>query len=129
MRKQSEQECEDCYAPKGTVCSDMDCPGKRNKVGPLEHVPSPNCWCEPEIDYIDPDTGTKVFVHKRPQQGNTMTIDTKNLRTLADAARYQAPVAQSKDVDEYGPRLDWFKHWTTFPEGTKLYVHAQGDPV
>jgi hypothetical protein len=22
------------------------------------------CWCEPELNYVDPDTGNKVFVHR-----------------------------------------------------------------
>lgn len=29
-----------------------------------EHVASAACWCEPEIDYTDPETGVSVLVHK-----------------------------------------------------------------
>ena len=32
-----------------------------------EHIASPDCWCEPEVDYVDPDTGVKVFVHRSTQ--------------------------------------------------------------
>jgi len=32
------------------------------------------------------------------------------------------PAAKIKGVDEYGPMLDWFKHWINFPVGTKLYT-------
>ena len=26
-----------------------------------------DCWCEPELDYEDPDTGNQVWVHRRLQ--------------------------------------------------------------
>jgi hypothetical protein len=29
-----------------------------------EHVTSGDCWCEPELDYVDPVTGAKVYVHR-----------------------------------------------------------------
>lgn len=33
-----------------------------------EHVTDGSqCWCNPGIDYIDPDTGAAVIVHKEPQ--------------------------------------------------------------
>ena len=60
-------ECEDCHAPAGTVCADMDCPGKRAKAGKLEHVPFANCWCEPTAEYTDPDTGSTVWLHREVQ--------------------------------------------------------------
>ena len=25
------------------------------------------CWCNPELDYVDPITGAEVWVHKEPQ--------------------------------------------------------------
>lgn len=31
------------------------------------HESSPTCWCEPTLDYEDPETGARVWVHKRPQ--------------------------------------------------------------
>ena len=31
-----------------------------------EHWTSADCWCCPDVDYVDPDTGVKVYVHKRP---------------------------------------------------------------
>lgn len=58
------KECEDCHAKAGTICSDADCPGKRVKPAHLEHVPLSTCWCEPYIDYTDPDTGASVWVHR-----------------------------------------------------------------
>lgn len=33
-------------------------------------------------------------------------------------------VARIRSVDEFGPCLDWFKHWVNFPAGTLLYAHA-----
>ena len=30
-----------------------------------EHISSAECWCEPEVDYIDPETGVAVYVHKQ----------------------------------------------------------------
>jgi len=74
-----EDQCEDCYAPAGSVCSDMDCPGKRvthrdpSCVGAFmrakpEHITDGSpCWCDPELDYVDPNTGVKVWVHKGGQ--------------------------------------------------------------
>lgn len=62
-KKAEPEQCDDCHAPKGTVCGDMDCPGKRAQTGKLEHVPFANCWCEPVADYTDPDTGITVWVH------------------------------------------------------------------
>ena len=35
--------------------------------GPREHISSPDCWCEPELDYKDPDTGAEVWVHRELQ--------------------------------------------------------------
>ena len=29
-----------------------------------EHITSPDCWCEPELDYVDPETGNEVWVHR-----------------------------------------------------------------
>lgn len=34
---------------------------------PREHISSPNCWCEPELDYKDPGTGAEVWVHRSMQ--------------------------------------------------------------
>ena len=25
------------------------------------------CWCNPELDYVDPVTGAEVWIHKGPQ--------------------------------------------------------------
>jgi len=36
-------------------------------VQTMHHVDNENCWCEPELDYEDPDTGNQVWVHRRLQ--------------------------------------------------------------
>lgn len=38
------------------------------KQEPREHITDGSpCWCNPEVDYIDPETGAAVIVHRRPQ--------------------------------------------------------------
>ena len=32
-----------------------------------EHNMSGDCWCNPELNYTDPETGAEVWVHKEPQ--------------------------------------------------------------
>ena len=32
-----------------------------------EHEPTPDCWCEPELVYKDPDTGAEVWLHREIQ--------------------------------------------------------------
>lgn len=32
-----------------------------------EHAASADCWCVPEVEYRDPETGTAVYVHKEVQ--------------------------------------------------------------
>ena len=39
--------------------------GARGNV--REHTMSGDCWCNPELNYTDPETGTEVWVHKEPQ--------------------------------------------------------------
>lgn len=29
-----------------------------------EHIDSPDCWCEPELHFKDPETGAEVWVHR-----------------------------------------------------------------
>lgn len=31
----------------------------------IEHEASAECWCEPELNYVDPVTGASVYVHKK----------------------------------------------------------------
>jgi hypothetical protein len=38
------------------------------------------------------------------------------------AAPVQEPVAILKGIDEYGPIVDWHRHWVTAPIGTKFYT-------
>ncbi len=33
----------------------------------LEHITSPECWCEPELYFKDPETGAEVWVHRSMQ--------------------------------------------------------------
>ena len=40
-----------------------------------------------------------------------------------------APAARIKGFDEYGPLLEWNKHWVNFPVGTRLYTTPAPAPV
>jgi hypothetical protein len=31
-----------------------------------EHWLGPECWCFPRLEYVNPDTGTEVWVHHEP---------------------------------------------------------------
>ena len=43
-------------------------PQPQPKQEPREHITDGSpCWCNPEVDYIDPETGAAVIVHRRPQ--------------------------------------------------------------
>lgn len=35
--------------------------------GAREHELTPDCWCEPELTYRDPDTGGETWTHRRVQ--------------------------------------------------------------
>jgi len=52
--------------------------GDRCELQPLyTHPPAPTqrehitdgspCWCSPDLDYVDPETGAKVWIHKESQ--------------------------------------------------------------
>lgn len=32
-----------------------------------EHELSADCWCEPELVYVDPETGDRVYAHRMVQ--------------------------------------------------------------
>ena len=33
-----------------------------------EHITDGSpCWCSPDLDYVDPETGAKVWIHKESQ--------------------------------------------------------------
>lgn len=32
-----------------------------------EHVASADCWCLPEVEYVDSETGATVYVHRSLQ--------------------------------------------------------------
>lgn len=49
-----------------TVLS-LDAGRRADAVLSREHEASADCWCGPEVVYVDPDTGAKVFVHRRTQ--------------------------------------------------------------
>jgi hypothetical protein len=36
----------------------------------MEHVDSPDCWCCPRLDYVDPVTGACVWVHQDKDDAN-----------------------------------------------------------
>ncbi len=37
-------------------------------------------------------------------------------------------IAVIRGLDEYGPLLDWYRHWINFPVGTKLYTAPHPHP-
>lgn len=41
-----------------TECSVPDAPA-------FAHTESPNCPCGPALDYVDPETGLAVYVHRK----------------------------------------------------------------
>ena len=49
--------------------------------------------------------------------------------TIPPAAPVQEPVAILKGIDEYGPVVDWCKHWVTVPIGTKFYTTPPAQPA
>jgi hypothetical protein len=54
-------------APKGWTPL-YTAPQPQPKQEPREHITDGSpCWCNPEVDYIDPETGAAVIVHRRPQ--------------------------------------------------------------
>jgi hypothetical protein len=42
--------------------------GIRTAIANATGVTSSDCWCGPEVDYVDPVTGVKVYVHRAPKQ-------------------------------------------------------------
>jgi hypothetical protein len=34
---------------------------------PHAHSCSTGCWCQPELDYVDPETDRRVWVHREVQ--------------------------------------------------------------
>ena len=43
-------------------------PDATKMVRKQEHITDGNqCWCNPDTDYVDPDNGVAVIVHKEPQ--------------------------------------------------------------
>jgi hypothetical protein len=50
-------------------------------------------------------------------------LEDKTITTIKQAiAAPVQPVAILKGIDEYGPVVDWYRHWITVPIGTKLYT-------
>ena len=43
--------CENCECPDWVLLE-------------TNHICSENCWCEPELVYLDDETGNKLFVHR-----------------------------------------------------------------
>jgi hypothetical protein len=50
-----------------TKYRDPSCVGAFNRAKPEHITDGTPCWCNPELDYVDPETGVKVWVHKEPQ--------------------------------------------------------------
>lgn len=47
--------------------NDPSCAGAFMRAEPEHITDGSPCWCNPETDYVDPETGAAVIVHKRPQ--------------------------------------------------------------
>lgn len=50
--------------PKCSKCGQDSHPDDCQRPAKLEHEASADCWCEPELDSVDPDTGAKVWIHR-----------------------------------------------------------------
>jgi len=46
---------------------DPSCVSAFNRAKPEHITDGSPCWCDPELNYVDPETGVKVWVHKEPQ--------------------------------------------------------------
>ena len=56
-----------CYKCKSYYC-DRPCKQAEPVVGYPTHITDgTGCWCDPDLDYVDPETGAKVWVHKGAQ--------------------------------------------------------------
>jgi hypothetical protein len=62
------------------------------------------------------------------KRGNASFIEAAEDVEQALAAPVQ-PVAILKGIDEYGPVVDWCKHWVTVPIGTKFYTTPPAQPA
>lgn len=40
----------------------------------------------------------------------------------ASKMQHSEPIAMLQGFDEYGPRIEWYKHWVDFPIGTQFYA-------
>jgi hypothetical protein len=50
--------------PKCSKCGQESHPDDCERPAKLEHEASANCWCEPTLEHVDPDTGAKVWLHR-----------------------------------------------------------------
>jgi hypothetical protein len=50
-------------------------------------------------------------------------------QVLEQPPTVQEPVAILKGIDEYGPVVDWYRHWVTVPIGTKFYTAPPAQPA
>jgi hypothetical protein len=50
-----------------TEYRDPSCVGAFNRAKPEHITDGSPCWCDPELNYVDPETGAKVWVHKETQ--------------------------------------------------------------
>lgn len=61
------------------------------------------------------------FVCCQDEDGNVI-VEVQHSAPVAGEAQ---PAIILKAVDEYGPQLDWTKHWVEYPTGTKFYAAPQ----
>ena len=65
-REAQEQSC-DSKTGESETQSNLKFAGE-TQAQKQEHVTDGSpCWCNPELDYKDPDTGVEVWIHKEPQ--------------------------------------------------------------
>jgi len=62
MQKQSKNEVLLCEARQRATMADPD--DIALHVMEENHQSSDKCWCQPELHFVDPDTGCKVYEHR-----------------------------------------------------------------
>jgi hypothetical protein len=65
MSDQLQERCPKCGAELYEMSFGMLCLG--DWCGYIGHISSPACYCEPELDFVDPETGAEVYVHRDMQ--------------------------------------------------------------
>jgi len=73
----------------------------------------------------EPETMEEIHRRERERAPWVLPKD-PTLPGSAPVAGEAQPAIILKALDEYGPRLDWTKHWAEYPVGTKFYAVPQG---